>query len=33
MDEVIYQARRDLFDTMNVPVTKADIRILKWKRV
>ncbi|MCF7848432.1 MAG: sugar transferase [Kiritimatiellales bacterium] len=32
MNEVIYQARRDLFDTLNVPVTKADIRILKWKQ-
>ncbi|MCF7817439.1 MAG: sugar transferase [Kiritimatiellales bacterium] len=32
MKESIYQARRDLFETMDIPVTKADMAILKWKQ-
>lgn len=32
MKESIYLARRDLFETMNIPVTKADVAILKWKQ-
>lgn len=32
MRESIYQARRELFETMDIPVTKADVRILKWKQ-
>lgn len=32
MKESIYQARRELFETMDIPVTKADIAILKWKQ-
>jgi len=32
MRESIYQARRDLFETMDIPVTKADISFLKWKQ-
>lgn len=32
MRESIYQARRELFETMDIPVTKADLRILKWKQ-
>jgi lipopolysaccharide/colanic/teichoic acid biosynthesis glycosyltransferase len=32
MRESIYQARRDLFETANIPMTKADITILKWKQ-
>jgi lipopolysaccharide/colanic/teichoic acid biosynthesis glycosyltransferase len=30
--ESIYLARRDLFETMDIPVTRADITILKWKQ-
>ncbi len=32
MRESIYQARRELFETMDIPVTKADVTILKWKQ-
>lgn len=32
MKESIYRARRDLFETMDVPATKADMAILKWKQ-
>lgn len=32
MRESIYQARRELFNTMDIPVTKADVTILKWKQ-
>lgn len=32
MRESVYQARRELFDTLDIPVTRADIRILKWKQ-
>ncbi len=32
MKESIYQARRELFETMDIPVTKADVTILKWKQ-
>ncbi len=32
MRESVYQARRDLFETMDIPVTKADVTILKWKQ-
>ena len=32
MRESIYLARRELFETMNIPVTRSDITILKWKQ-
>ncbi len=32
MRESIYRARRDLFETMDIPLTKGDITILKWKQ-
>ncbi len=32
MRESIYLARRDLFETMDIPMTKGDITILKWKQ-
>ncbi len=32
MKESIYQARRELFKTMDIPATKADVAILKWKQ-
>ena len=31
MRESVYLARRELFETMDIPLTKGDIRILKWK--
>jgi len=31
MRETVYLARRDLFEKMDIPVTKADVAILKWK--
>jgi lipopolysaccharide/colanic/teichoic acid biosynthesis glycosyltransferase len=32
MKESVYLARRDLFDTMKIPVSKADVAVLKWKQ-
>ena len=32
MKESVYRARRDLFETLNIPVTKGDMAILKWKQ-
>lgn len=32
MRESVYQARRELFETLNIPATKADVAILKWKQ-
>ena len=32
MKESVYQARRELFNTLDIPVTKADVTILKWKQ-
>jgi lipopolysaccharide/colanic/teichoic acid biosynthesis glycosyltransferase len=32
MRESIYQARRELFETMDIPLTKSDVTILKWKQ-
>ena len=32
MKESVYQARRELFRTMDIPATKADVAILKWKQ-
>ena len=32
MKESVYRARRELFETMDIPVTKADMAILKWKQ-
>jgi lipopolysaccharide/colanic/teichoic acid biosynthesis glycosyltransferase len=32
MRESIYRARRELFETMDVPITKSDVTILKWKQ-
>jgi len=28
----VYKARRELFERMDIPVTRADIQILKWKQ-
>ncbi len=32
MKESVYLARRELFDHMDLPVTKADMRYLKWRQ-
>lgn len=32
MRESVYQARRELFETLDIPATKADVAILKWKQ-
>ena len=32
MKESIYRARREMFETMDIPVTKADMAVLKWKQ-
>jgi len=32
MERPVYKARRELFNRMEIPVTKADARILKWKQ-
>jgi lipopolysaccharide/colanic/teichoic acid biosynthesis glycosyltransferase len=32
MRESVYQARRALFKTLDIPATKADVAILKWKQ-
>jgi lipopolysaccharide/colanic/teichoic acid biosynthesis glycosyltransferase len=32
MRESIYLARRKMFETMDIPVTRSDITILKWKQ-
>lgn len=32
MERPVYRARRELFDRMNIPVTKADMQILRWKQ-
>lgn len=32
MDEPIYRARRELFKRMDIPITRADLHILKWKQ-
>lgn len=32
MKESVYQARRELFETLNIPATKADVAFLKWKQ-
>ncbi len=32
MRESVYRARRDLFETLDIPVTKGDVAILKWKQ-
>lgn len=32
MRESIYLARREMFKSLNIPATKADIAILKWKQ-
>ncbi len=32
MRESVYQARRELFKTLDIPATKADVAILKWKQ-
>ncbi len=32
MKESVYLARREVFETMDIPVTRADITILKWKQ-
>lgn len=31
MNESIYRARRELFNKMDIPVSRADVHILKWK--
>jgi lipopolysaccharide/colanic/teichoic acid biosynthesis glycosyltransferase len=32
MERPVYRARRELFKRMEIPVTKADVHILKWKQ-
>lgn len=32
MRESVYQARRELFETLDIPATRADVAILKWKQ-
>jgi lipopolysaccharide/colanic/teichoic acid biosynthesis glycosyltransferase len=32
MRESVYHARRELFETLDIPVTRADMAILKWKQ-
>lgn len=32
MNESVYQARRELFKTLNLPVSKADINRLRWRQ-
>jgi lipopolysaccharide/colanic/teichoic acid biosynthesis glycosyltransferase len=32
MNESVYQARRELFKTLDLPVSKADIKRLRWRQ-
>ena len=32
MKESIYRARRQMFNKMDIPVSRADMQILKWKQ-
>jgi lipopolysaccharide/colanic/teichoic acid biosynthesis glycosyltransferase len=32
MNESVYQARREMFKSLNVPVSKADIKRLRWEQ-
>ena len=32
MNEPIYRARREMFNKMDIPISKADVQILKWKQ-
>lgn len=32
MNESVYQARRELFKTLNLPVSKADMKRLRWRQ-
>ena len=32
MNEAIYQARRDLFDSLNLPSTQTGFRMLRWRQ-
>ncbi|MDF7806797.1 sugar transferase [Pontiellaceae bacterium B12219] len=32
MERPVYKARRELFNRMDIPVTRADVHILKWKQ-
>lgn len=32
MDEPIYRARREMFKRMDIPLSRADVRILRWKQ-
>ena len=32
MSKSIYRARREMFNSMDIPLTKADMRVLKWKQ-
>lgn len=32
MERPVYNARRELFNRMEIPITKADVHILKWKQ-
>lgn len=32
MNEFVYQARRELFKTLDLPVSKADIKRLRWRQ-
>jgi len=32
MNDSIYRARREMFNKMDIPISKADVHILKWKQ-
>ena len=32
MERPVYRARREMFNRMDIPVTKADVQILRWKQ-
>jgi len=32
MNEAVYQARRDLFDSLNLPSSQAGFRMLRWRQ-
>ena len=32
MRESVYHARREMFETLDIPVTKADVKRLRWKQ-
>ncbi len=32
MNESVYQARLELFKTLNLPVSRADMKRLRWRQ-